>query len=97
MRRRTRGMARSLGRTALIAGTATAVSGRVAARQQATYGQQQAFALQEGAALPQHLAPAPASADVDVVEQLKRFAELRDRGILTEEEFAVQKARLLGS
>lgn len=90
MLRRSRAMARTMGRTAVIAGTATAVSGHVAHRQQARQTQQMA------AAQP---APAPAQAPepekVDVVEQLKRFAELRDQGILTEEEFAAQKAKLL--
>jgi hypothetical protein len=92
MLRRSRAMARTMGRTAVIAGTATAVSGHVAHRQQARQGQQMAA--------PQP-APAPAPAQdpqpekVDVVEQLKRFAELRDQGILTEEEFAAQKSKLL--
>jgi membrane protease subunit (stomatin/prohibitin family) len=94
--RRTRGLARTVGRTAVIAGTATAVSGHVANRQAARAQQDQAQQDQA----PQDQAPAPAApaADqVDVVDQLKRFAELRDQGILTEEEFAAQKAKLLGS
>ncbi len=91
MLRRSRAMARTMGRTAVIAGTATAVSGHVAHRQQARHAQQAAPAA---SAAP---APAPAAepAKVDVVEELKRFAELRDQGILTEEEFAAKKAQLL--
>jgi Short C-terminal domain len=84
--RRTRGLARTVGRTAVIAGTATAVSGHVAHRQAARAQQSE----------PQPSA-APVAEQVDVVDQLKRFAELRDQGILTEEEFAAQKAKLLGS
>ena len=89
--RRTRGLARTVGRTAVIAGTATAVSGHVANRQAARAQQDQA--QQDQAPAP----AAPAADQVDVVDQLKRFAELRDQGILTEEEFAAQKAKLLGS
>jgi hypothetical protein len=93
--RRSRGLARTVGRTAVIAGTATAVSGHVAAKQQAKYAQQ-------GAAPPEQAPPtaeqtAPPAEPVDVVEQLKKFAELRDQGIITEEEFAAQKARLLAT
>jgi membrane protease subunit (stomatin/prohibitin family) len=94
--RRTRGLARTVGRTAVIAGTATAVSGHVANRQAARAQQDQA--QQDQAQQDQAPAPAaPAADQVDVVDQLKRFAELRDQGILTEEEFAAQKAKLLGS
>jgi membrane protease subunit (stomatin/prohibitin family) len=89
--RRTRGLARTVGRTAVIAGTATAVSGHVANRQAARAQQDQA--QQDQAQAP----AAPVADQVDVVDQLKRFAELRDQGILTEEEFAAQKAKLLGS
>ena len=94
--RRTRGLARTVGRTAVIAGTATAVSGHVANRQAARAQQDQA--QQDQAQQDQAQAPAaPVAPQVDVVDQLKRFAELRDQGILTEEEFAAQKAKLLGS
>jgi Short C-terminal domain len=94
MLRRSRAMARTMGRTAVIAGTATAVSGHVAHRQQARHAQQTAPAAPPASAAP---APAPSAEPpkVDVVEELKRFAELRDQGILTEEEFAAKKAQLL--
>jgi Short C-terminal domain len=93
MLRRSRGLARTMGRTAVIAGTATAVSGHVAQRQNAR------MAAQTPAEAPPEAAPpSPDPTDApDVVDQLKRFAELRDQGILTEEEFAAQKAKLLGS
>jgi len=79
-----------MGRTAVIAGTATAVSGHVASRQQAQYQQRMAPAQ------PAAAQPAPADPS-DVIEQLKRFADLRDQGILSEEEFAAQKAKLLNT
>jgi hypothetical protein len=84
-----------MGRTAVIAGTATAVSGHVAAKQQAKYAQQGAATTQLEQTEPPPEAAAPPAEQVDVVEQLKKFAELRDQGILSEEEFAAQKAKLL--
>ena len=85
MLRRTRAVARTMGRTAVIAGTATVVSGHVAARQQARHGQQ------TSAAEPPPAQPPP----VDVADELTKLANLRDRGILTEAEFEAQKARVL--
>jgi Short C-terminal domain len=90
--RRTRSLARTVGRTAVIAGTATAVSGHVAARQHARHSQQAA-----AAAPTEPVARLERAEPVGVVEQLKKFAELRDQGILTDKEFAAQKAKLLGS
>jgi hypothetical protein len=94
---------RGVARTAVIAGTATAVSGRVARRQAEKYtdrdaqiaaNREQSYEQQMGA----QAAPAAAApAEKDVVAQLKEFAELRDQGILTDEEFAAQKAKLLGT
>jgi len=87
------GLVGTMARTAVIAGTATAVSGGVARRQQAKAQQAaDAEAYQEQAAAP---APAPAPAGDDMVT--KELAELKDQGILTEEEFAAQKAKILGS
>jgi len=79
-----------MGRTAVIAGTATAVSGHVASRQMQRHQQEMA------AAQPAPAQPAPADPG-DVIEQLTRFAALRDQGILSEEEFAAQKAKLLNT
>lgn len=81
------GLLRGVARTAVVASTATAVSGRVARRQD------QRWAQQEAQQQPQQAAPAPGDS---VTDQLKELGELRERGILTEEEFAVQKAKLLG-
>ncbi len=80
---------RRVARTAVIAGTATHVSNNVSRRQQSRWQQQEA----QGIAEP----PAPAAPpEADPVEHLKQLAELHDQGILTDEEFAAQKAKLLG-
>ncbi|HEU5456895.1 MAG TPA: SHOCT domain-containing protein [Nocardioides sp.] len=94
-----------MARTAAIAGTATAVSNRVSRRQAGRWAeeeQQQAPPQQYAAPPPQQYAPAPAApapdapSQADVLSQLKQLGELRDAGVLTEEEFARQKAKLLG-
>ena len=84
------GLIRGVARTAVVAGTATAVSNRVSRRQADRWAAQEAPPAQ---APP---APAPAAPAADPIEQLKELGELRDKGILTEEEFAAQKAKLLG-
>jgi membrane protease subunit (stomatin/prohibitin family) len=84
---------RTVGRTAVIAGTATAVSGRVNRRQQAKYSEQEAQA-QQAAAPPPAAEPAAAGSD-ELISQLKELATLKDQGILTEEEFNAQKAKIL--
>lgn len=76
-------------RTAVIAGTATAVSGKVAAGQQAS-------APPAAAAQPAPPPAAPAVMSDEVFDQLKKLGELRDAGILTDDEFATKKATLLG-
>ena len=88
------GLLRGVARTAVIAGTATSVSNRVSRRQGERWAQQ--GAEQQAAYQEQAPAPAPAAPQVDVVEQLARLGDLRDKGVLTEEEFAAQKAKLLG-
>jgi Short C-terminal domain len=79
---------RGVARTAMVAGTATAVSGRVQRRQQARWAEQD----YEQAPAP----AAPPAAGGDPIAQLKELGELRDSGVLTEAEFAAQKAKLLG-
>ena len=81
---------RGMARTAVVAGTATAVSGRVRRRQDNRWAQQE-----EGQAAPQ--AAAPAAAGPSMIDQLKELGELKAQGILTEDEFAAQKAKLLAS
>ena len=80
---------RGVARTAVVAGTATAVSNRVSRRQANRWSQQ------EGEEAPPEQAPAPTAPMQSVPEQLKELAELKEQGVLTEEEFAAQKAKLL--
>jgi Short C-terminal domain len=84
---------RTVGRTAVIAGTATAVSGRVNRRQQQKYSQQEAQAQQ--AAAPPPVAAEPAADSDELINKLKELATLKDQGVLTEEEFSAQKAKIL--
>ena len=88
------GLIRGVARTAVVAGTATAVSGRVARRQGQRWAQQEQDQYAEQAPPP---AAAPAAAPAaDPIAQLKELGELRDQGVLTEAEFAAQKAKILG-
>jgi hypothetical protein len=95
------GLIRGVARTAAIAGTASAVSGRVQRRQASRFAEQDAqTAAQRQAAYEQQVAPQQAAAPPaprapDPIEQLKSLGELRAQGILTEEEFAAQKAKIL--
>lgn len=103
-----RRMLGTVARTAVISSTATAASGRVARKQAAKFADQDAAtAAQRQAAYdaqtsaapqpPPTAATAPAGAMSDeVVAQLRQLAELHQQGILTDDEFAAQKAKLLG-
>jgi hypothetical protein len=102
------GLIRGVARTAVIAGTATAVSGRVQRRQAEKYAdrdaniyaqREQAYEQQMAPQQPQYApAPAPAAAPADdTITQLQKLGDLKAQGILTEEEFAAQKAKILGS
>jgi membrane protease subunit (stomatin/prohibitin family) len=82
------GLLRMATRTAVVAGTATAVSGRVAHRQAARYEQQDAQQA------PQAAAPPPQ--EDDATAQLQNLANLHAQGVLTDEEFAAAKAKILG-
>jgi hypothetical protein len=89
------GLLRGMARTAVVAGTATAVSNRVSRRQGERWAAQDAPPEpQQGYAAPP---PAPAPAAEDRVAKLKDLADLREQGVLTDEEFAAEKARILGS
>ncbi|MET9617372.1 SHOCT domain-containing protein [Kitasatospora indigofera] len=93
------GLLRGVARTAVVAGTATAVSNRVSRRQAGRWASQEAPAPAQAApvqAAPVAAAPAAASMD-DKLDQLKELAALKDQGVLTEAEFAAQKARILSS
>jgi putative oligomerization/nucleic acid binding protein len=90
------GLLRGVARTAVVAGTATAVSNRVSRRQYERWGAQDAYPPQGYAPEPQPAAPAPAAGGEDRVEKLKELASLKEQGVLTDEEFAAEKARILG-
>jgi hypothetical protein len=92
--RRGPGLVRTVGRTAVIAGTASAVGGRVNHRQQEKY------AAQDQQQQPQYAEAAPAApagpSEDDQLEQLEKLGDLHAKGILTDEEFAAKKAQILG-
>ena len=93
------GLLRGMARTAVVAGTATAVSNRVSRRQARRWGAQEGYAEPQYAE-PQYAEPAsappPAPEGPDPVAQLRELAKLRDDGILTDEEFAAEKRKILG-
>ena len=98
------GLLRGVARTAVVAGTATAVSGRVQRRQAEKFAgrdaniyAQREQAYQDQQAPPPQAAPPPAAPAPDPIQQLKDLADLHDQGVLTDEEFAGQKAKILGS
>jgi hypothetical protein len=88
------GLLRGVARTAVVAGTATAVSNRVSRRQANRWSAQeeQQYQQQQYAPPPQPAAPA-----TDTVTQLKELADLKAQGILTDAEFEAQKAKILAS
>ena len=90
------GLIRGVARTAVIAGTATHVSNNVS-RRQANRWAVQGAAPQQQYAEPVEYAPPPpaAAAGDDMLSQLEKLGQLRDAGVLTEAEFAAQKAKIL--
>jgi hypothetical protein len=95
------GLIRGVARTAVIAGTATAVSNRVSRRQANRWSQQQDAQQPQYAQEPQYApepapAPAPSAGLSDAsLAKLQQLADLKSQGVLTDEEFQVQKARIL--
>ena len=92
------GLLRGMARTAVVAGTATSVSNRVSRRQAERWAAQEAASRSEQQyAEPPPAAPARRRRRQDRVEQLKELAALKEQGMLTDEEFAAEKARILAS
>lgn len=94
------GLLRGMARTAVVAGTATAVSNRVSRRQASRWARddQSSYAPQYDEprpAKPASPASQPATDTGDMLDQLRQLAQLRDGGVLTEAEFDAQKARIL--
>ena len=86
------GLLRMAARTAVVAGTATAVSGRVQRRQASKWDAQD----QQQYAQEQQYAPEAPEAEDDSTAQLQNLAALHTQGVLTDEEFAAAKAKILG-
>ncbi|MGW2593870.1 SHOCT domain-containing protein [Streptomyces sp. NPDC001515] len=99
MNRRGPGLLGTVARTAVVAGTASAVSGRVQRHQQERFAEDEAQQLADQRLREQmqtQAAPQPAAAPADdLISRLERLAELKKQGILTDTEFEAQKARLL--
>jgi hypothetical protein len=98
------GLLRGVARTAAIAGTATVVSNRVSRRQANRWSakdqqQQDQYPPDDQQQQPQYAAPPPPPADPmqDKLDQLKQLGELKEQGVLSEEEFQQQKAKILNS
>jgi hypothetical protein len=91
------GLLRGVARTAVIAGTATSVSNRVSKRQGERWAAQEQQQYEQQAPPPPPPPAPPAGGGSSMIDQLKELGELKAQGILTEEEFAAQKAKLLGS
>jgi hypothetical protein len=83
-----------MARVGVAAGTATAVSNRVSRRQAERWAQQDAYPPPQQAA-PQPAAPAAAAPQEDRIAKLQQLGELKAQGVLTEQEFAAEKARIL--
>lgn len=90
--RRGPGLVRGVARTAVVAGTASAVSGRVARRQQEKWAAEDPGAYEQAAPAQ----PAPASGAPDYAAELEQLARLRDQGVITAEDFEAKKKQLLG-
>jgi hypothetical protein len=88
-----------MARTTVVAGTATAVSNRVSRRQAGRWASQEAPAQQQQQyAEPAASAPPPAETSMDAkLAQLKELGELRERGLLSDSEFEVQKQHILAT
>ena len=95
------GLLRGIARTAVVAGTATAVSNRVSRRQASRWADQGGYvpgrmSYADPPPDQQEYEPEPAPPPVDPIKQLKELGALHEQGVLTDEEFAAQKAKLLG-
>ena len=91
------GLLRGMARTAVVAGTATAVSNRVSRRQAERWAQEDpGYGYAAAGPPPAAAPPPPAPPDDSLTAELERLATLRDRGVLTDQEFVAAKGKLLG-
>ena len=93
------GLLRGIARTAVIEGTATTVSNRVSRRQGQRWAAQQPPPMQQAAPPPPTppATPPPPAGGADRLTALKQLGELRAQGVLTDDEFNAEKARILAS
>lgn len=93
------GLLRGIARTAVVAGTASGVAGRVRHRQEGRWAREEQAAEPPPQQQPQYAPPpqqyAPPPPAADPIQQLKELAALKDQGVLTDQEFAAQKAKIL--
>jgi hypothetical protein len=89
------GLLRGMARTAVVAGTATAVSNRVSRRQSQRWAAQDQASYPQEQAPPPAAAPAPAASGESRIDQLKELGELKAQGVLNDAEFEAEKARIL--
>ncbi|MCX4820144.1 SHOCT domain-containing protein [Streptomyces sp. NBC_01142] len=89
------GLLRGVARTAVVAGTATAVSNRVSRRQAGRWADQNEGTAQQSAPAPAPAPVAPVDEMSSKIAQLKELGDLKEQGVLTDEEFAAQKSKLL--
>jgi hypothetical protein len=90
------GLLRGMARTAVVAGTATAVSNRVSRRQAQKWSDQEGYGQQQAYSEPSP-PPAAAPAGPDRMQQLKDLGDLKAQGVLTDAEFEAQKRKILGA
>ena len=88
------GLLRGMARVAVVSGTATAVSNRTSRRQSQRWAAQDQQAYEQEAPPPPAAAPAPSGESR--IDQLKALGELKSQGVLSDEEFETEKARILG-
>jgi hypothetical protein len=98
MRRRRGGLVRGVARTAVVAGTASAVAGRVHHRQNEKWADQEAAEQQQAYYEQASQAPPPqvGSSSDDQLVEIQKLAQLHSQGVLTDEEFSAKKAQILG-
>ena len=91
------GLLRGVARTAVVAGTATAVSNRVSRRQAGRWATQDQQSYDQQAYQQQQQQAPPAGGTDNTIEQLRQLADLKAQGVLSDAEFEAQKARILNS
>lgn len=87
---------RTMARTAVVAGTATSVSNRVSRRQEGRWANQEPQQMAAAPPPQTYAASPPPAQEADPIERLKELGQLHESGVLTDQEFAEAKAKILG-